>query len=669
VTQLRWTIFLLICAGSLFYFNRQEAQRQQLVRQQQAAKLKAAKELAAKADAEKKPDDKGAADAKAGDKAAANTKPGEKGKGEPAKQGDVKAAANDKPAPPKPVLDQGPEKLVPLGVDEDFGKFRILATLSTKGAVVKNLTLLKDNDKLVRQRFLLITDGQSFRMDLGDEDLGNRNWEVVAAETKLPEKVVFRTTAREGAIEVIKRFTLAEGSYLVGFELQLRNLTDKPIEDVVYTLDGPMNLPLEGEWYTQYFRRASSLLVPASGSPYLDEQLAPTVAGPGKGQPLAATPVRFTGVAVQYFGSVIIQDDDPLERRLFASVLPVKIPAAPGDKIVNDPNHSNLTVKCDSNPLKLEPKTAVVQKFHLFNGPKERDLLESAEYKVHGLDKLISYMGFFGMRFDSLSNGMVWLVNKIARVAGDYGVAIILLTILVRIVIFPLSFKQAATMQRATEKMQIIQPKMQEIREKYANDARKMNQELMELYRKHDYNPASMFGGCLLVFLQMPIFVALYQALQGSFDLRQQPFHFTWIHDLAAPDQLFQFAFHFPGLGEHFNLLPFISLGMMMAQILLAPTPPAATPEMAEQQKMSKRMTVVMMFFVGYMFYNVPAGLCLYIITSTAWGFLERKLIKKKHPPNMGGAGAASAAPGASPNGSARNEISWKTPLDKKKKR
>jgi YidC/Oxa1 family membrane protein insertase len=649
VTQLRWSLFILVCVGVLFYFNRQEQQRVQAVRKAQAeAKAKAIKEQAAKPDVEKKPD---------GKVAAGEMKAGEKAKADPARQGDAKPA-------PKPAADDLPEKPYLLGVDEDLGKYRMMATISTKGAVVKDLTLLKDPDRLVRERVKLLQDGRSYRMDLGEEDLGQRNWEFVEKESQLPNALVFRTTAKDGAVEVVKRFTLAEGSYLAGLELQFRNLTDKPIEGLVYTLDGPQNLPLEGEWYTQYFRRAASLLVPASGSPYLDEQLAGIPP-----QPLQATPVRYTGVAVQYFASVMVQEDNPLERRLFDKVTPVKLPAAPGDMHPNDPHYGNIGVQAVSTPIKLDPGASVVQKLQLFNGPKEKDLLESAQYKVHGLDRLILYMGFFGLRFDTLSNGMVWLVNKIARFTGDYGIAIILLTLLVRIVIFPLSFKQAATMQRATEKMQIIQPKMQEIRERYSNDARKMNQELMELYRKHDYNPASMFGGCLLIFLQMPIFVALYQALQGSFDLRQQPFHFTWIEDLSAPDMLFPFGAHVPGLGPWFNLLPIISLVLMMLQILWAPTPPAATPELAEQQKMSKRMMVIMMVFIGFMFYNVPAGLCLYIITSTAWGFFERKLIKKKYPPGSlaGGAAVVAAAPGA--NGSTRSEATWKTPLEKKKKR
>ena len=655
MTQLRWSVFIVICVGVLFYFNSQEAKRIAAVKKAAAAaKLQAEKDAAKNAGAEKKP---------------ADVKAAAKDKGKDAKQGEIKAVPDKPPLKPEAVVH--PEKVLALGLDEDGGKFRMLANITTRGAVIKDLTLLKDPGKLLRERFKLLEDGQSYRVDLVDEELGLKNWEYVEKESAPPGKLVFRTTARDGAIEVVKRYSLPEGSYLIDFELEFRNCSGKPIEDVAYTMDGPINLPLEGPWYTQYFRRSASLLMPASGTPYIDEQLAPSIFANGKGTILEATPIKYAGVAVQYFSSVVVQDDNPMEKRLFKSVTPVKLPPAPSDdpKTRNDANHSNLTVKIESTPIKLDPDAPVIQKFHLFNGPKEKDLLESAQYKTLGLDKLIVYMGFFGLRFDTLSSWMVSLVNWLAKHTGDYGLAIILLTMIVRIVIFPLSFKQAATMQRATEKMQIIQPKMQEIREKYGNDSRKMQQELMELYRKHDYNPVSMFGGCLLIFLQMPIFVALYQALQGSFDLRQQPFHFTWIKDLSAPDMLFPFGFHMPSFGPWFNLLPFISLGLMMWQILMTPTPPAATPELAEQQRMSKKMTMFMMIFVGFMFYNVPAGLCVYIITSTAWGFLERKLIKKKYPPTGTAAASAGLPTTTSPNGAVKSEASWKSPIEKKKKR
>ena len=118
----------------------------------------------------------------------------------------------------------------------------------------------------------------------------------------------------------------------------------------------------------------------------------------------------------------------------------------------------------------------------------------------------------------------------------------------------------------------------------------------------------------MLIFLQMPIFVGLYQALQGSFDLRQSEFMYglTWIHDLAAPDQLIGFGVNLWVLGPYFNLLPILSIALMVWQMKVH-TPPTTNPEQLATQK----MMIYMMVIMGFMFYWVPAGLCIYILTSS----------------------------------------------------
>jgi YidC/Oxa1 family membrane protein insertase len=164
---------------------------------------------------------------------------------------------------------------------------------------------------------------------------------------------------------------------------------------------------------------------------------------------------------------------------------------------------------------------------------------------------------------------------------------------------------------------------------------------MMELYRKYNFNPFAMLGGCLLLFLQLPIFMALYSALNLSVDLRQAPF--LWVHNLAAPDALFAFPFRIPLLGwTEFNLLPLISVALMVVQQEMF-MPPPTNEEQALQQKMMKYMTI----FMGVMFYRVPAGLCVYFIASGIWGLIERKMLPK---PNLDAVAATViAAPPPSP--------------------
>jgi YidC/Oxa1 family membrane protein insertase len=174
---------------------------------------------------------------------------------------------------------------------------------------------------------------------------------------------------------------------------------------------------------------------------------------------------------------------------------------------------------------------------------------------------------------------------------------------------------------------------------------------MSELYRRHGVNPAAGLGGCLMLLLQMPVFLGLYFALQESFFFRLQPF--LWVRNLAAPDMMIWWTQNIPlisdpaaqggflYLGPYFNLLPVLAVTLMMIQQKLT-MPPAADEQTAAQQKM---MTYMMPLF-GLMFYKMPAGLCIYFICSTLWGLAERKFLKKKPAADAAAGGKAAAANG-----------------------
>ena len=179
--------------------------------------------------------------------------------------------------------------------------------------------------------------------------------------------------------------------------------------------------------------------------------------------------------------------------------------------------------------------------------------------------------------------------------------------------------------------MQALQPKMKEIADKYRDDMEKRAQSQRELFKRHNYNP---FGGCLLMFFQLPIFIGLYRGLSVDIALRDQPLipGLSWCSNLSAPDMLFPWKDFMPGflanetgfLGPYFNLLPIFTIVLFLMQQKLF-TPPAVD----DQQKMMQKMMTFMMFFMGILFFKVPAGLCLYFITSSMWGIIERKLLPK----------------------------------------
>jgi YidC/Oxa1 family membrane protein insertase len=234
------------------------------------------------------------------------------------------------------------------------------------------------------------------------------------------------------------------------------------------------------------------------------------------------------------------------------------------------------------------------------------------------------------------TNFMHWVLGHIHDVIGSYGLCIIILTVLVRGLMFPISRKQAMT----TMRMQALAPELKKLQEKYKDDRQGMGAAQMELYRKHGVNP---FGTCWFLLLQMPIFMGLYFALQESIHFRLAPFWPLWIKNLAAPDMLVWWSEQIPYisrvqdfggflyLGPYFNLLPVIAVALMIAQQKMMTPPPAD-----EQQAMQQKMMKYMMIFFGLMFYKVAAGLCVYFIASSVWGFCERKLLPKTKAPEVG---------------------------------
>jgi YidC/Oxa1 family membrane protein insertase len=222
----------------------------------------------------------------------------------------------------------------------------------------------------------------------------------------------------------------------------------------------------------------------------------------------------------------------------------------------------------------------------VFAGPKQSDLLASAG---KGLEELIDY-GWFGF----LAKPLVFLMKASNRVTGNYGIDIILLTILIKILFFPLTQKSMASMR----KMQELAPVLNKLKEKYKGDMNRINQETMNLYKTYKINPLS---GCLPMLAQIPVFIALYKGLLVTIELRHAPF-FAWINDLSAPEYLWDI--HLAGFTLPIRLLPLLMGVSMVIQQKM--TPAVSMDPM--QQKLMLLMPVVFTF----MFWGFPTGLVLY---------------------------------------------------------
>ncbi len=252
----------------------------------------------------------------------------------------------------------------------------------------------------------------------------------------------------------------------------------------------------------------------------------------------------------------------------------------------------------------------------LFAGAKESPVLD--RYESAGIPH-------FGLAIDWgwfrwFEKPIFWLLQSLNRLAGNFGVAIILLTLIVRGVMFPVAQRQFASMAA----MRAIQPKMKALQERYKDDRQKLQEETMALYKKEGVNP---LAGCLPIFLQIPVFFALYKVLILSVEMRHQPFA-LWIHDLSAPDPL-----HVLNL---FGLLPFTPpafLGIGVLALLLGTTmwlqfklnPAAMDPA---QQQVFAIMPWMMMFVMA----PFAAGLLIYWITSNLLTIAQQKYLYSRHP-------------------------------------
>ncbi len=239
-------------------------------------------------------------------------------------------------------------------------------------------------------------------------------------------------------------------------------------------------------------------------------------------------------------------------------------------------------VKCTAYKFNLNPKETKNVTFTVYAGPMLLDYLTPAK-----LEKVSDY-GF-------LSEILMRTLHFFYSIVPNYGIAIILLTILVRIVLYPLTLKQTKSMAA----MQKLAPKMQDIKDRYQDDQQKMNEEILKLYQKHNVNP---IGGCLPLLLQMPILIALYNTIRCAVELRKT--NFLWMPDLSQSD-------------------PYVILPVAIAVLMYLQQ--ATQPGQAKMDPAQKQMMTIMPMMMFVITWTLPAGLLVYWFASSILGILQQK--------------------------------------------
>ena len=456
---------------------------------------------------------------------------------------------------------------------------------------------------------------------LKDLPLDQIAWEV-AEETA--DSVTFKLKSPDGVWEVSKQYrlkrlseselkqhdardNLADG-YKVALKVTLKNLSDKS-QNISYTLQGPTGVPLEDADNAYKYRDVRMGFLRDDGSAIDDSKMAASevVSKEKANTPVIwKRPVKYIGIDVAYFATLVLPRENQLKARTLDSASPK---VAVENKTYSQ--YSDISIDLISKEFAVPAGDAVEHEYFMYTLPKRQQLLQQV-FAAAVLD--------YGW-FDSICRGMVWVLNLFHSLGLSYGLAIICLTVVVRTLLIPLSKHQAAHAAKMKELQPKIQARQKELEARHGKNTEeyiKASQELVAEQSK------MMLGGCLPMFLQLPIFIALYRSLSSSIELRMEPF--LWFENLASPDALLGLPFRLPLLGwTEFNLLPCISIGLMMVHQKLT-MPPAQSEEQAAQYKMMN----IMMFVMGATFYRVPAGLCLYFIATNIWSMTERSYFEKK---------------------------------------
>jgi len=255
--------------------------------------------------------------------------------------------------------------------------------------------------------------------------------------------------------------------------------------------------------------------------------------------------------------------------------------------------------------ITLAPGESATENFEIYAGPREYGILRGmADDQVAIMD--------FGM-FSIVSRTLLISMNWLKSVLGSYALAIIVLTLVIKSLLWPMQNKSTQSMKR----MQLLQPKMTELKEKFKDDPARMNTEVMKLYKDYGVNPLS---GCLPMLIQMPIFFGFFGMLGKAVELRNSTF--LWVHDLSLPDTIFRI----PSLGWPVNILPIVMAGTMLWQMMLSPK--------SGDQSQQRIMMFMPLIFIAFC-YNYASALALYWTVQNLFSVAQLYLTRNAAPPTL----------------------------------
>jgi YidC/Oxa1 family membrane protein insertase len=494
----------------------------------------------------------------------------------PPTQGPVPMPSTLAGTPAGKGVDALPPALAPAGKPRERVRVHtdtMLAEIDTQGGDIVYLELLKHKDpRQETQNFVLFGPEHRYSAQSGliGEGLPNHRtlFRATARDFTLEQgrdrlEVRLQANTPEG-IKVTKILTFYPASYRIDIAEEIVNGTAKPLETHAYfqiTRDGkpPAGDPYMAQTYTgaafyteqDKFHKVTFEDIAKGKAPY------PKSADNG-----------WIAIIQHYFVAALLPPDKT-PREFY------------GRKLAEDLYSAGVIVPVGPIAPGAEARVVVP----LYAGPQDQDHLQSV---APGLELVVDY-GWLTV----IAAPLFWVLKLFHRWMGNWGLAIILLTVVIKLIFFPLS----AASYRSMAKMKLVTPRLMKLREQYGDDKTKMNQAMMELYKTEKINP---LGGCLPILVQIPVFIALYWVLFESVELRNAPFY-LWIRDLSAPDPWY--------------VLPTLMMASMIVQTKMNPTPP---------DPVQAKVMMIMPFAFGVMFYFFPSGLVLYWFVNNILSILQQ---------------------------------------------
>lgn len=514
-------------------------------------------------------------------------------------------------------------------------------------------------------------------------------------EFRLPLDAYLAGTGRPEKLDIVKQYRLfpaseARDGYLLDFETRIVNRNDEAV-NVSFRQEGLAGLTLEGWWYSvkisphmfsgagqrdviytdpsghriattrSILDRARSTESETAAMAGERGRLTPRPQGlptilVSEGEPAEMRKLEYIGLDAPYFTASLLPHADAPNALTDLRGAGAFAVALPDQLLKAQSQAANTSFWIDTQEQSVAAGEELSQRYQVFIGPKATQVLAH-----HGLEAAIEY-GWFPWIAKPLSA----ILHFFHFLVGNYGLAIVMLTVMVRGLMFPLGRKAAMNAQR----MQELQPELKRINDLYKDNMEKRAKAMQELYAKHNFKP---LAGCLPMFIQLPIFIGLYRCLSVDISLRQEPLipGISWASNLAGPDQLLNWSSWMPEiiagrgtgwLGPYFNILPMVTVGLFLLQQKMLM--PKATDE---QTRMTQNMMQVMTIFMGVLFFKVPSGLCIYFITSSIWSLIERKLVKKLTPASSLNATGPTATAEPAENPKNRPKETRTNPKDRRK--